>query len=181
MTTQDGGAFDGRAPGRTPALSPATLKELDAQHRALEAAPGSAAGPLWGAMHKLLLKAKVPPADIMPLVAGRDLDGLRRLLARLRGDPVEAPAAPAAATPREAVDDDTMRLALKAFRHRLKVMRLDAESKLGVGPMSGGKKHGIDAISAPREHPLAVWEALADAGKLRRAGPGFYGLAEEGE
>ncbi|MBL9147088.1 MAG: hypothetical protein JNM94_00190 [Phycisphaerae bacterium] len=89
--------------------------------------------------------------------------------------------APPAATPREAVDEDTMRLALKAFRHRLKVMRLDAESKLGVGPMSGGKKHGIDAISAPREYPLAVWEALADAGKLRRAGPGFYGLAEEAE
>ncbi len=162
----------------TPSVPPATLKELLAAANAIATGDPASVGPLWGAMHKLLLKAKVPPAEIMPLVAGRDVSGLNRLLARLAGSPIEEEPAPAAA-PKPSIDPETLAHAMKAFRSRLKLTRLDAESRLGVGPMSGGKKHGIDAIVPPREYPLAVWEALADEGKLRRAGGGFYGLAEE--
>jgi hypothetical protein len=103
---------------------------------------------------------------------------MRRLIARLAGAPIDEPSA-APMPSRAPIDPDTLAHAMRAFRNRLKVTRLDAESKLGVGPMSSGRRHGIDAIIPPREYPLDVWETLADEGKLRRAGGGFYGLAEE--
>jgi hypothetical protein len=160
-------------------LPAATLNELQAAARRIADADSAAAGPHWGAMHKLLLKAKVAPGEIMPLVAGRNLDGLHRLLAKLAGSPIaQEPAAPS--PPKPAIDADTLAHAMKAFRTRLKLTRLDAESRLGVGPMSGGKKSGIDAIIPPRDYPHTVWEALAEQGKLRRFDGGFYGLAEEG-
>ncbi len=162
-----------------PAVPPALLTDLLAAADRIAASDAASAGPHWGAMHKLLLKAKVPPAEIMPLVAGRDAAGLKRLLARLAGSPIVEDAPATAAEAKPVIDPDTLAHAMKAFRNRLKLTRLDAESRLGVGPMSGGKKHGIDAIVPPREFPIAVWEALADAGKLRRAGGGFYGLPEE--
>lgn len=159
-------------------LPAATLNELQAAAQRIADAAPAAAGPHWGAMHKLLLKAKVAPGEIMPLVAGRDLDGLHRLLAKLAGSPIVEPAT--SATPKPAIDADTLAHAMKAFRSRLKLTRLDAESRLGVGPMSGGKKSGIDAIIPPRDYPSPVWEALAEQGKLRRFDGGFYGLPEEG-
>lgn len=159
-------------------LPDALLRELLDKAQAIYASDAAASGPLWGAMHKSLLKAKVPPGEIMPLVAGRDVAGLRKLMAKLAGSPIaEEPVAPAA--PKPQIDADTLAHAMKAFRNRLKLTRLDAESKLGVGPMSGGRKHGIDGIIPPREYPHDVWEALVDAGKLRRFDGGFYGLAEE--
>lgn len=174
------GSPDG-SPARSPSLAAALLSELTTLEGRIASADPGAVGPLWGAMHKALLKAKVPPAEIMPLVAGRDVAGLSSLLARVRGETVAAPAELASAPKSTPIDPDVLRHAMRAFRQRLKVMRLDAESRLGVGPMSGGRQHGIDAINPPREFPLAVWEALADEGKLRRAGPGFYALAEESE
>jgi hypothetical protein len=32
----------------------------------------------------------------------------------------------------------------------------------------------------PKEFPLAVWDALVLAGKLRREGQGFYSLVDDG-
>ena len=158
-------------------LPASTLNELQAAAQRIADASPATAGPHWGAMHKLLLKAKVAPGEIMPLVAGRDLDGLHRLLAKLAGAPmVEEPKGPS--KPKPEIDHDTLAHAMKAFRSRMKLTRLDAESRLGVGPMTGGKKHGIDAIIPPREIPHEVWEALADEGKLRRFDGGFYGLPE---
>ncbi len=157
------------------------LDELAAKASELAGRDPASAGPHWGAMHKLLLKAKVDPHAIAELVAARDVTGLQTLVRRMRGEevPETAAATPASTTP--PVDADTMRLALRAFRNRLKFARLDSQSKLGVGPMTGGKQHGIDAIAPPREYPIGVWEALADAGKLRRAGPGFYALVDDHE
>ncbi len=66
--------------------------------------------------------------------------------------------------------------ALKAFKKRLKLTRLDSESKLGYGPMSGGKGAQIVAITPPREYPRSVWEALAEQGRLKRASQGMYEL-----
>ena len=39
--------------------------------------------------------------------------------------------------------------------------------------------HEVDAIEPPSEFPMTVWAALADAGKLRREGKGFYSLVNE--
>src|SRR5262245_31054968 len=72
-----------------------------------------------------------------------------------------------------------LKAALKAFRKRLKLVRLDAESSLGGGPLSGGKRSLIVAISPPDQFPQAVWDELVRQGKLKKAGRGQYELAEE--
>ncbi len=163
---------------RMPPLAQPLLNEITAKVAAIEGADAASAGPHWGAMHKLLLKAKVEPAAIMRLVGARDVKELKRVAARLRGeevaDDVVAPAAAAVA-----VDASVMQSALKIFRRRVKFAQLDAESKLGVGPMSGGAQHKIDAMIPPREFPMEVWEALVHAGKLRREGQGFYSLVDD--
>jgi len=71
-----------------------------------------------------------------------------------------------------------LKLALKAFRKRLKLTRLDAESKLGVGPMSGGAKSGIVAITPPDQYPKCVWDELVRQGKLKSGTHGMYSLVE---
>jgi hypothetical protein len=69
--------------------------------------------------------------------------------------------------------------ALKAFRKRLKLTRLDAESSLGGGPLSSGRDSGIVAISPPQQFPQAVWDELVRQGKLKPAGRGTYELNDE--
>ncbi|MBL9140975.1 MAG: hypothetical protein JNK53_03830 [Phycisphaerae bacterium] len=169
---------------------PQLLKELNATLATLQAATadsaaaaGASTGPLWGAMHKLLLKAKVDPTELMRLVGARDTAALARVVARLGGEDapepgdLDTPHQPAGAP--GAVDATTMQHALRMFRKRLKLSQLDAESKLGVGPMSSGSDKRIQAMEPPREFPLEVWEALVHAGKLRREGRGFYSIVEE--
>jgi hypothetical protein len=77
----------------------------------------------------------------------------------------------------EEFTSQTLRLALKAFKKRLKLTRLDAESSLGGGPMSGGRDSGIVAIQPPNQYPRKLWDTLVKQGKLRSAGGGLYQLA----
>ena len=71
-----------------------------------------------------------------------------------------------------------LKSALKAFKKRLKLTRLDDESRLGHGALSSMSESGIVAIAAPNQFPQAVWDELARQGKLRRAGYGLYELAD---
>ncbi len=80
--------------------------------------------------------------------------------------------------PAGAIPVETLKNALKAFKKRLKLARLDDESRLGHGPMSGGGRSGITAITPPAKYPAEVWEELHRQGKLRRAGSGMYELPE---
>jgi len=73
---------------------------------------------------------------------------------------------------------DELKRALKAFRKRLKLTRLDAESNIGGGPLSSGKDSGIVAIMPPNEFPQAVWDELVRQGRLKHAGRGTYELTE---
>jgi hypothetical protein len=74
---------------------------------------------------------------------------------------------------------DELKRAFKAFKKRLKVTRLDAESSISGGPLSGGRRADIVAISPPADFPQAVWDALVKQGKLKPAGRGMYELAQE--
>jgi hypothetical protein len=74
---------------------------------------------------------------------------------------------------------EELKKALKAFKKRLKLARLDAESQLSRRPVTSGKDSGIVAITPPHEFPAAVWDELARQGKLKNAGRGMYELAEE--
>jgi len=79
---------------------------------------------------------------------------------------------PPAPTPQD------LKAALKAFRKRLKLTRLDDQSRIGVGPFSSGRESGIVAISPPEQFPQAVWDELVRQGKLKRAGRGQYELRQ---
>jgi hypothetical protein len=52
------------------------------------------------------------------------------------------------------------------------------QSKLGVGPMSGGAKSGIVAITPPDQYPKCVWDELVRQGKLKSGTHGMYSLVE---
>ncbi len=84
----------------------------------------------------------------------------------------EAEPTPAPKTP----IPDELRNALKAFKKRLKLSKLDDESSLGHGPMSSGRSSGIVAITPPSQYPRAVWDQLVANGKLKYAGQGMYQL-----
>ena len=74
---------------------------------------------------------------------------------------------------------EDLKRAFKAFKKRLKVTRLDAESNIAGGPLSGGRRSDIVAITPPAEFPQAVWDALVKQGKLKPAGRGLYELVEQ--
>jgi hypothetical protein len=71
--------------------------------------------------------------------------------------------------------DEEHKRALKAFKKRLKLMKLDEESGLSRG---GGKKSGITGITPPAGHPADVWEELVKLGKLKRDMGSTYALVE---
>ena len=77
------------------------------------------------------------------------------------------------------VDPMKLKSALKAFKKRLKLARLDDESRLGHGAMTGGGRSGIMAIPAPDKYPQAVWDELVKQGKLRYSGHGLYELLDK--
>jgi hypothetical protein len=79
--------------------------------------------------------------------------------------------------PSPEISEDQLKRALGAFKKRLKLTKLDQESKLGGGrPMTSGKKSDIMGIIPPRDFPPSVWRELAQQGKLKDMGGGFYGL-----
>jgi len=74
--------------------------------------------------------------------------------------------------------EEELKKALKAFKKRLKVTRLDDESKLGHGPMSSGGRDKVVSIQPPAGFGKEIWEELAEKGFLKRDGIGFYELVE---
>jgi hypothetical protein len=79
-------------------------------------------------------------------------------------------------SPAQDVGPEVLTRALKAFKKRLKLTQLDRESRIGVGPMSGGRPSGIVAITPPNQYPRAVWDALVDQGRLKKTSSGQYEL-----
>jgi hypothetical protein len=77
---------------------------------------------------------------------------------------------PAVPSPQE------LKSAMKAFRKRLKLTRLDDQSRIGVGPMSGGNRSEIVAVTPPDQFPQYVWDELVRQGKLKRSRSGLYEL-----
>ena len=73
---------------------------------------------------------------------------------------------------------EELKQAFKAFKKRLKLTRLDAESQLRGGPLTSGRDSGIVAIQPPNEFPQAIWDELVRQGKLKPAGHGTYELGE---
>jgi hypothetical protein len=74
--------------------------------------------------------------------------------------------------------EEELKKALKAFKKRLKLTRLDDDSKIGHGPLTGGSKGEIVSIQPPKGFGREIWEELADKGFLRRDTSGFFELVE---
>ena len=81
-----------------------------------------------------------------------------------------------APTPEGAPPREELKAAFKAFKKRLKLTQLDEESNIGGGPLSGGRRSGVVAITPPGQFPQAVWDELVRQGKLKKAGRGMYEL-----
>jgi hypothetical protein len=69
--------------------------------------------------------------------------------------------------------EEEMKHAMKAFKKRLKLAKLDDESGLSRG---GSKRSSILGISPPTGHPPGIWEELVARGKLKREMGGTYSL-----
>lgn len=82
-------------------------------------------------------------------------------------------------TPTEPPTKEELKAAFKAFKKRLKLTRLDAESNLNYQPTSSGKRSSIVAITPPDQFRPAVWEELVRQGRLKSARHGMYELNEE--
>ncbi len=80
-------------------------------------------------------------------------------------------------TSEDTLSPQNLKRAMKAFKKRLKLTRLDQESTVGGGPCSSGRSSGIVAVRPPNQFPREVWDKLVEMGKLTAEGGGLYGLA----
>ncbi len=92
--------------------------------------------------------------------------------------PEGQPPAPQEQQPARVFTKEELKAALKAFNKRLRLTRLDDESRLGYGAMTGGEKSAIMGIRPPDQFPKAMWDELVKQGKLRYEGQGLYGPVE---
>jgi len=72
------------------------------------------------------------------------------------------------------VTDEELKHAFKAFKRRLKLTRLDEESRLGRSPLTQGGNSGIQSITPPREFRQEIWDELVKRQQLSRDSEGFY-------
>lgn len=144
----------------------------------------------WALVGRLLERLPGSKAEAARVVKERDLAGLDALIRSLEqpaAKPAGAPAPVAKAADLAPPPDDAaghgaskedLDAALRAFRKRLKLARLNDESRLGGRYTSGGKASKIDAIVPPTEYPAEVWRTLVRAGRLVDTGGGFLALPE---
>lgn len=74
---------------------------------------------------------------------------------------------------------EQLKAAFKAFKKRLRTMRLDEESNLNFRPTSVGRKSEIVAITPPAQFEQAIWDELVKQGKIKSAGQGTYELVDD--
>jgi hypothetical protein len=73
-------------------------------------------------------------------------------------------------------DRAVLKRAMKAFKKRVKLARLDDESTIGGGATSGGRESGIVGVPPPDQYPREVWNELVTRGRLIRGEGGLYEL-----
>ena len=66
-------------------------------------------------------------------------------------------------------DRGVLKRAVKAFRKRLKIARLDEESRIG-GAFSKGERSGITGVEPPDSYGPDVWAVIVREGRLIEAG-----------
>ncbi len=152
------------------------LLSLDLAKRSadLQKSPeGPAASMIWSRAEQAIDAARPDDPDIDDseaalAVSERDAEFLAELVKNWGADNPELPVC----------DRAILKRAMKAFRKRLKVTRLDDESTLGGAGMTSGRESSIVAVQAPDQYPAETWEMLANLGRLRRSGHGMYEILD---
>ena len=161
-------------------------------------AQGKQAAKLWDNARGALMRLACNDPRVAQILRERSVEGLAKLVSDLNAGVTQAAPdavaqdAPASATGEQStvppssassaasaeISPEQVKSAMKAFRKRLKLTRLDDESRLARSPMSSGKTSQVAGILPPREFPQPVWDELVKQGKLRAMGRGFYELNE---
>ncbi|MEM9374135.1 MAG: hypothetical protein AAGA55_10875 [Planctomycetota bacterium] len=127
----------------------------------------------WTLAGRLLSRFPVDAAESARVLKEQDHAGLDAIVQSL-----EHPEPKQSTSPTRDVTEADMKAAMRAFHKRLKLTRLDDESRLGGRYTSGGRKSQVDAIMPPTEFSQDVWNALVAAGRLIPVGKGFYADAD---
>lgn len=125
----------------------------------------------WAEARRALAAAQEKEdVELYVAIEDRDLEALRGILGQWSSGE----------RPLVAHDRDVLKRALKAFRQRLKIVRLDSESSIGRGPMSSGRESTIVGVRAPDQYPQEVWDELVRQKRLIARSNGIYELPPEG-
>jgi hypothetical protein len=84
-----------------------------------------------------------------------------------------------ATPPSDSQMKDQLKAAMKAFKKRLKLTKLDQESQLSRRPTTTGHPSDVVAIRPPDQFPAAVWHELVRQGKLKVDKHGMYEMVPE--
>ena len=122
--------------GYVPADTGSDEKAIDALgelHHRLSEGEAASAGPVWGEVHQTLLKTRADKKFVMRIIGTRDADELTRLIDALKnGQTAPEASASQPSNPASTVDPEQTKHAMRAFRKRLKLTRLDDESRITV-------------------------------------------------
>lgn len=133
----------------------------------LEAHPEQADA-TWADAARAYAKTELIDPELQACLAAKDIEKLNKIIADWDGDRRTRPLE----------DRNLLKAAMKAYRKRLKLTRLDDESRLGVGAMTKGGSSAIFGITPPSDYPNPVWAELARQGRLKAVGRGLYALNE---
>ena len=122
----------------------------------------------WATARAALDAAGEAQGELLAIVEARDAAGLAALLK----------AWDSGKTLRPVHDREVLKKAVKAFRKRLKLVRLDEESKLGH-VFSKGERSGITGVAPPDQFGPAVWAELVRTGRMLDVGHGVLELPPE--
>ena len=122
-------------------------------------------------LERLLGRMPVDQGELKRICEQRDSVGLDDMITRL-----ENPEALKKEEPLPEFTQTELNDALRAFRHRLKYMRLDQESQISQREVTSGKRADIGAIQppGPSEFNPKIWKVLVKKGMLVDEGKGFY-------
>jgi hypothetical protein len=122
----------------------------------------------WAAARAALDAAGEAQGELLALVEVRDRAGLATLLQGWDSGRILRPVH----------DRDVLKKAVKAFRKRLKLVRLDEESRIG-GAFSKGERSGITGVAPPDAFGPEVWAELVRVGRMLDVGHGVLELPPE--
>ncbi|MHB1156887.1 MAG: hypothetical protein ACYC26_08615 [Phycisphaerales bacterium] len=151
------------------------------------------AGKMWAKLQTALLSAGVPADRVQHICDQRNVELLAGLVKELDAGGIAPKAVklPEASTPKPAqsgpgsvapgtsiappsIDEEQLKRAMTAFKKKIKSTKLDDVSGLGGRYTTRGKESSINAVTAPREFPPAVWQELVKRGRLKSVGQGMY-------